>query len=175
MVEQKWSRDSPELAHGSGFANEMISPTTTTAAIPRMSTPQAQEVTHPAWPKAHGYPEFLNERHSTPMNVASEASQLISALDTESFYDEPNRRMDHNSHPGGSQPLAEDGHDDRYSTSDRKSSRRGSASGSWSRGSSGTSALADGSDGDGFPHTRTAADAGYNDGVRTQAERQNGQ
>ena len=118
MIEQGWKHNRKEQEYPPKSTNGSLGPRTT-AAMPPINRPQAQEAAYPAGATAHLYPEFVNKRLGTPLNPASEVSQFISALDTESLHDNHNRRSDHISDAARSHHTAEERHDDRSSTSDR--------------------------------------------------------
>ncbi|KAL8806721.1 MAG: hypothetical protein Q9182_001118 [Xanthomendoza sp. 2 TL-2023] len=165
-TQQDWTQDSPEHEFRPGSANATLGPTSA-AAMPGVHahTPQARETAYSAKAKTHQQPEFPDQPYSRPFRAASEVSQFISALDTESLHSGHNGRVEDQSHASRSHPSIDDIQDDRVSTSDRQSSERGSEHRSWSRRSSDTGPFEEHGDGQKFPPNSAAANASYSNGM----------
>ncbi|KAL8643774.1 MAG: hypothetical protein Q9226_008132, partial [Calogaya cf. arnoldii] len=146
-----WKRDS--MAHNWCPRSPSRTPR---GHMPPMSMPQPREA-------AYLNPDFPKQRLGTPMNPASEGSHLISALDTESLHENRNQGVERADDGARSFQSAEDRHDDRSSTNDRRGSDHGSRQGSWSGRSSGNNSLRERS----HPRALSQDSARANAGVST--------
>ncbi|KAL8696012.1 MAG: hypothetical protein Q9224_003020 [Gallowayella concinna] len=164
-IQQDWARDTSDNEYRPGSANATLGPRST-AAMSGFRTPQARETAHPVEAKTHQYPNFLGEQFSRPVKAASEVSHFISALDTESLHNDHNGRAEDLSHATHSHPPIEDMQDDRFSTSDGRSARRGSERRSWSGRSSEMGSSGERGDRRDFPYDSAATNASYADGMK---------